>query len=82
MLPHLHRERGSWLLRVRALLERSCKWRGCDFHTFLDAAEQGNLFIAPCSINKNIDIWLPDINSRIAWRITTIYRHIDLLSHP
>ncbi len=40
MLPHLHRERGSWLLRVRALLERSCKWRDCDFHTFLDAVNR------------------------------------------
>ncbi len=40
VLPHLHRERGSWLLRVRALLERSWKWRSRDFHAFLDAVNR------------------------------------------
>ncbi len=41
VLPHLHRERGSWnLLRVRVLLERSWKWCGRDFHAFLDAVNR------------------------------------------
>ncbi len=40
MLPHLHREHGSWLLRVRALLDRSWKWRSRDFHAVLDAVNR------------------------------------------
>ncbi len=38
VLPHFHR--GSWLLRVRALLERSWKWRSRDLHAFLDAVNR------------------------------------------
>ncbi len=41
VLPHLHRDRDSWnLLRVRALLDRSWKWRGRDFRAFLDAVNR------------------------------------------
>ncbi len=37
VVHHLHRERGSWLLRVRALLERSWKWRS---RAFLDTVNR------------------------------------------
>ncbi len=40
VLPNLHRERCSWLLRVRELLERSWKWRCCDLHAFLEAVKR------------------------------------------
>ncbi len=40
VLPHLHREHSSWLLRVGALLGRSWKWHGRDFHAFLDAVNR------------------------------------------
>ncbi len=40
VLPHLHRERSSRLLRVRGLLERSWKWCDRDFLAFLDAVKR------------------------------------------
>ncbi len=74
VLHHLHRERASWFRRVRVLLERSWKWRGHDFHKFLDALSR------EIYLEYIIVLWYlaPDIDFRIAWRRITIY----LLPHP